>query len=184
MQTQLNHAEFKQIQKKHKNPIMFILENLEHMENIGSAFRLADGFNIEGVIIITNEELSLQKIQKTARNCEKNIPYVVVSNCVEALKIVENKGYVPLNLEITSTSKPLREYSFEGKKIALVVGNEKHGISEEMLDLVPNSTHIEMYGNNSSLNVATALSIATYHISEEIIKKKFKGGIEYEFTIL
>ena len=116
MQTQLNHAEFKQIQKQHKNPILFVLENLEHMENIGFAFRIADGFNIDGIIIIANEEISLQKIQKTARNCEKNIPYTIVSNCREALSIVQKNGYTPLNIEITSTSKPLRELSFVDKK--------------------------------------------------------------------
>ena len=37
MQKQLNHYEFKNIQKNNHNDIIFVLDNLEHEENIGSA---------------------------------------------------------------------------------------------------------------------------------------------------
>ena len=53
MQKQLTHYEFKQMQKSNKNDIIFVLDNLEHDENIGSAFRIADAFNITKIIIIT-----------------------------------------------------------------------------------------------------------------------------------
>lgn len=35
MQKQLEHYEFKQIQKQNSNEIIFVLDNLEHEENIG-----------------------------------------------------------------------------------------------------------------------------------------------------
>lgn len=56
MQKQLGHYEFKQIQKQNFNEIIFVLDNLEHEENIGLAFRLADAFNIK------KSSLLLQKI--------------------------------------------------------------------------------------------------------------------------
>ncbi|HIT16965.1 MAG TPA: hypothetical protein IAD04_01115 [Candidatus Caccosoma faecigallinarum] len=43
-----------------------ILENLEHNENIGSAFRLADAFNVKKIYIVTDRELNFRKIEKTA----------------------------------------------------------------------------------------------------------------------
>lgn len=55
MSKQLNHAEFKAHQKHFKPNIIIILENLEHEENIGSAFRLADAFNVEKILIVTNK---------------------------------------------------------------------------------------------------------------------------------
>lgn len=57
MQKQLSHHEFKTQQKENKNDIIFVLDNLEHDENIGSAFRLADAFNITKIIIIKNCEI-------------------------------------------------------------------------------------------------------------------------------
>lgn len=171
MQKQLSHQEFKQRQKLRKNNIIFVLENLQHMENIGSALRLADGFNIDSVIIISKGDLDFSKIQKTARNCNNTIEYKIVGSDDEALEILKQKHFTPINLEITSTSVPLREVDFGALgKVAIIVGNENHGVSDEMLSKVPLSAHIDLYGVNSSLNVATALAIAAYHVSESIAK--------------
>lgn len=165
---QLTHFEFKKTQKEFGNNIIFILENLEHSENIGSAFRLADAFNIEEVIIVNNGELSFEKIRKTARSSEKIVKYQIVDNIDSAIDIALNKNYTPFALEITSKSKPLREYDFSNYfGIALIVGNEKHGVKEETLLKIKNTIHIDMYGTNSSMNVASVLAIATYKISED-----------------
>lgn len=173
MQTQLTHKEFKQIQQHISNDIIFILDKLEYSENIGAAFRLADAFNITKLIIVTAEKLNTEKIKKTARSCEKKVDFELCLNIDDALKIVEKAGFTPVNLEITSTSKPISQIDFKTLgKIALIVGNEKHGVSEEALNKVALSVHINMYGNNSSMNVISALSIATYKISEDLNRKK------------
>lgn len=174
MQRQLNHFEFKQCQKQNHNDIIFVLDDLEHEENIGSAFRLADAFNIEKIIIISGKNYDLKLLQKTARSCEKVVPYLVCNNVQDALKEMEKLNYIPVNIEITSTSKPLREINFaELTKVALIVGNESRGISDEILVQVALSCHIEMYGNNSSMNVASSLAIATYKVSEDLLAKKY-----------
>lgn len=173
MQKQLEHYEFKEIQKQNSNDIIFVLDNLEHEENIGSAFRLADAFNIKKIIIISSKNLELKKIQKTARNCEKTIAYSVCQTPEEALKEIQELDFTPVNVEITSTSRPLRDFDFSKlKKVALIVGNEKSGVDERLLKEVPLSCHIEMYGNNSSMNVSTSLAIATYKVSEDLLKLK------------
>lgn len=178
MQKQLNHYEFKEKQNHNCNDIIFVLDNFEHEENIGSAFRLADAFNIKKIIIISNKEVDTKKIQKTARNCEQYIPFSIHKYSRDALDEIHKMNFIPVNIEITSTSKPLREINFAKiKKVALILGNEKHGVSDEILEQVPLSCHIEMYGNNSSMNVATSLAIATYKVSEDLLSKKNRKGI-------
>ena len=173
MQQQLNYYEFKSMQIHNRNDIIFVLDNLEHEENIGSAFRIADAFNIKKIIIINDKNLCPKKIQKTARNCEEYIDYIIFESSKEALKEIQRLGYTPVNIEITSTSKPLRDIDFgELKKVALIVGNEKHGICDEILREVDFSCHIEMYGNNSSMNVSCSLAIAAYKVSEDLLKLK------------
>lgn len=176
MQKQLGHYEFKKIQKQNSNEIIFILDNLEHEENIGSAFRLADAFNIEKIIIINSRALDFKKIRKTARNCEQIISYSIYQNIEEALKEIKDLNYTPVNIEITSTSKPLRDVDFSKlKRVALIVGNEKCGVDNKFLQEVPLSCHIEMYGNNSSMNVSTSLAITTYKVSEDLLKLNMKN---------
>ena len=173
MQKQLDHYEFKSKQEQNSNDIIFILDNFEHSENIGSAFRIADAFNIKKIIIISEQEIDMRKVQKTARNCEYNIDYSIYGSAEEALKEIERLKYTPINIEITNTSVPLRDVDFANiKKVALILGNEKHGISDKILQAVPMSCHIEMYGNNSSMNVATSLAIAAYKVSEDMFKVK------------
>lgn len=184
MQKQLGHYEFKQIQKQNSNEIIFVLDDLEHEENIGSAFRLADAFNIKKIIIISSKNLELKKIQKTARNCEKTIAYSVCQSPEEALKEIRELNFTPVNVEITSTSRPLRDFDFSKlKKVALIVGNEKRGIDERILQEVPLSCHIEMYGNNSSMNVSTSLAIASYKVSEDLLKAKNQDVLEEELNV-
>ena len=180
MNKQLDHTEFKQSQKHLKNESIFVLENLEHAENIGSAFRIADAFNYSKVVIISQSGFEVEKVKKTARSCEKHIPYEVYKSSQEALESLKEQGYCTVALEITSKSKPLRDVDFAKLgKVALIVGNEKYGVSDYMLENVKGTVHIDMYGNNSSMNVATALSIAEYKICEDCYnqnKKEYDNG--------
>ena len=50
------------------------------------------------------------------------------------------------------------------EKIALILGNERHGISASVLTKLNKSIYIPMYGKNSSMNVAQAAAIAAYTI--------------------
>ena len=79
------------------------------------------------------------------------------------------EGYQLLALEITDDSIPLDSISSkELKKVALIVGNEISGISEELLKLSDNRLHITMFGRNSSMNVAQSAGIALYEITKSL----------------
>ena len=86
------------------------------------------------------------------------------------MNYLNENGFTKIALEITNNSKPLREINFAKLgKVALIVGNERRGISKEFLSQSDKSVHIDMYGKNSSMNVATALAIACYKITEDIL---------------
>ena len=50
----------------------------------------------------------------------------------------------------------------------MVVGAERYGISENILNILDDCYHIEMYGQNSSMNVAQATSIALYELTKKL----------------
>ena len=54
------------------------------------------------------------------------------------------------------------------QKIALVIGNEQLGISAEVLELVQQTIHIEMFGKNSSMNVVQAAGIGLYSLINKL----------------
>ena len=168
MSKQLKHYEFKNRQKKFKSNVIIILENLEHEQNIGSAFRLADAFNVKKIIIVTKDTLNAKKIEKTARGCQAFVPYDICNSVTNAIEEVKAHSYTPVCVEVCDDSIPLRDCNFaKFEGVGLIVGNEKHGVSQEAMDNTAISVHIDMYGNNSSMNVSTALAITLYKCSED-----------------
>ena len=104
---------------------------------------------------------NISLIQKTARNTQKLVPFSVTTNALATVKDLKQIGYTIISIEITRTSEPLHSLKVNTfHKIAVVVGNEQDGVSADVLNFSDICTHIQMYGTNSSMNVAQATSIA------------------------
>lgn len=151
-------------------PITLICDNVTNASNIGSLFRIADAFGIEK-LIICGEHIQLgRKITKTSRATEKVVNYEI---CKSASKVVENfknDGYQVISLEITDSSKPIHKIQFsKDKPIALVIGDENFGVSESILKISDTIIHIDMFGQNSSMNVVQATNIALYEITKQLL---------------
>ena len=178
MNRQLSHKEYEHEYKKHN--LIVVLDNLEHLENIGSAFRLGDAFCVSQIIILddklvfleNNAKQNFAKIDKTARNCMNYVDYKIMPT-KSFVELAKNNKLNLIALEITNSSKAIEEVHFLGNdNLTLIIGNEKTGVQEELLKEVKSSVHINMFGNNSSLNVANALAIALYKISSDLNNKK------------
>lgn len=139
--------------------------------NIGSLFRLADAFNIEKIIFSgTPINLKSNRLRRTARGTFENVDFDYSENSLDVIENYKSKGYEPVALEITSDSIALDTLNLKkDSRILLIVGNERHGISEMVLDMVPTKVHISMFGNNSSMNVSQATGIALYEFSKTFL---------------
>ena len=164
---QLNH--YNSNFKKQKYPIKVICDNVTNAPNIGSLFRIADAFGIEELIFCGSDIPLGKRMTKTSRSTEKYVTHSVSENIevvIETLKA--NNNYV-IALEITENSQPITEFKLKtNQPIALILGDENFGISETILKQVDAVVHINMYGNNSSMNVVQATSIALYEITKQL----------------
>lgn len=138
--------------------------------NIGSLFRLADAFSIEKILFCGSPvNLNSNRLKRTARATVEKVPSEYYEEAPEAFLKYESLGYKPFALEITGDSVPLQSFNFaEEQKILLVVGNERHGISKQLLEKIEVKMHINMFGHNSSMNVAQATGIAFYEITKTL----------------
>lgn len=150
---------------------MLVLDSITSPANVGSLFRLADAFNIEKIIFCgsTFADLSSNRLKRTARSTVNTVPAEQQENSIETCKDLASQGYTILALEITGTSEPLDALSYDQfEKVALVVGNENSGIEEDILKTAHKSLHINMFGRNSSMNVAQATGIALFEITKSL----------------
>ncbi len=167
MSQQLHHDTNRFTKKKF--PITLVCDHVNSPANIGSIFRIADSFGIERIYFCGQDITVVSKrMQRTARSTYEVVPYLQTEDIKEVITKLKAEDYTILSLEITEDSIPVSEYRLEAsERIALVIGEENSGVSEEILNVSKQSIHINMYGNNSSMNVATATGIALYEITKQ-----------------
>ena len=74
---------------------------------------------------------------------------------------LKRDGYRLVGLEQTDDSHCLFDYLF-ARRTVLVVGNERSGLSDELLQIMDDVVEIPVYGLPHAFNAATAASIAMY----------------------
>ncbi|WP_109300115.1 TrmH family RNA methyltransferase [Aquimarina sp. AU474] len=151
-------------------PITLICDRVNSPANIGSIFRIADSFGIEQ-IYFCGEDISIisKRMQRTARSTHEFVPFTQSEDITDVINQLKKEQYFIISLEITTNSIPISEYQLASpKKVALIIGEESFGVSDEALALSDQNLHINMYGKNSSMNVATATGVALYEMTKQL----------------
>ena len=162
---QLTHEE-NQFERK-TFPITLVCDHIYFQQNIGSLFRISEAFGVENIIFLGKDiPLTPRKINKTSRSTHLYVPYQIIEETSELITyLLENKFEI-IALEITNNSKPLKEIIIpENKKIAVLIGSEINGVSDELLKISNQIVHINMFGKNSSMNVSQATSVILYELT-------------------
>lgn len=156
--------------KQQSFPITLVCDNVTNAPNIGSLFRIADAFGIEK-IIFCGEHIPLgRKMTKASRATEKVVAFETNESVSEVVSNLKKEEYTIVSLEITNNSLPIHKFQFHKEKpIALIVGDENFGISEDILKISNAIIHINMFGKNSSMNVVQATNIALYEITKQLM---------------
>ena len=157
--------------------IIVVAHNIRSTHNVGAIFRTAEGFGISKIILsgytpfprIDNDprlphiaERLTNQIRKTALNAETLVPFEYQEEPdIEGLK---EQGYRIIGLELADDSIALPNYKTP-EKVALILGEEVHGIPEELLEECETIIEIPMVGQKESFNVSVAAGIAMYHLS-------------------
>lgn len=156
--------------QKRTFPIILVCDNVTNTPNMGSLFRTADAFGVEKLILCGEHIVLGRKITKTSRATEKVMPYEIFESASKVVDDLKSKGYQIISLEITHSSQPLHSYIFSKEKpMALVIGDENFGVSEAILKNSDAIVHIDMFGQNSSMNVVQATNIALYEITKQLL---------------
>jgi tRNA G18 (ribose-2'-O)-methylase SpoU len=108
-------------------------------------------------------------IGKIARDGADTIKIDIHRTLPPMLKELTQQGYQLVGLEQTTDSVNLHDFRFE-RKTALVVGNERSGLGDDVLRLLDRVVEIPVYGLPYSYNVATAAAMALYEYCRQFPK--------------
>jgi len=156
-----------------KLPLTVVLDDVRSMHNVGSVFRTADAFRLEQVVLcgITGCPPHAE-IHKTALGAEDSVNWIYETSALEAVKHLKEKGYIILSVEQAEGSTMLHHFEpEEGRKYAIVLGNEVKGVHQEVIDESDGCLEIPQLGTKHSMNVSVTGGIVIYHFAWHLILK-------------
>lgn len=99
--------------------------------------------------------------RKIARDAAETLEIESHRTLPPVLEKLRSDGYRLVGLEQTSNSKNLHQYEFV-RRTALVIGNERTGLTEDLLKQLDDVVEIPVWGLPFSYNVATATAMTLY----------------------
>jgi len=155
-----------------KNKFYLILPDIRSCHNVGAMFRTADACGVSKLFLVgyTAQPPKIQ-IDKVSLGAEKWMPWEHRKDLRRLISSLKKKKVCIVGLEKNDSSVDIKDLKLKFKKdVALIVGNEVDGISDDILELCDKVVHIPMHGKKESLNVSIAAGIAMYEISRKFIK--------------
>jgi len=157
--------------------IIVIAHNIRSTYNIGSIFRTCEGFGVSKIIIsgyspypkLPNdtrlphiESKLTAQIHKTALGAETIVPFEYQEK--PELNSLKEQGFTIVGLEQDERSISIKKYIVPSK-IALLLGEEVKGITDDLRDQCDDLIEIPMVGQKESFNVSVATGIALYALT-------------------
>lgn len=156
------------VMTKRHDDFCLILENLSEDLNMSAIARTAEAFGVGLVCIITPVEQKKPRLSmNTSSGAIKWLEIEYYTDTAECFNSVKSRGFQLVGALVDPTAKVLWEQNFEGK-VAVVVGNEAHGLSEVAQQMMDHNVYLPMIGMTESLNVGVAAGIFLY----EVIRQK------------
>lgn len=167
-----NRSTIDSLHKVKKLPVYVILNSIRSAYNVGSIFRTSDGAMIEKLYLcgytphpaLPGTLTGNKEILKTALGATESVKWKYVKDPKEVILKLRSEGIKICALELTDSSQPYYNLKNASFPLALLVGNEIGGVSQELLDLCDFSIEIPQFGIKQSLNVAVAYGITIFEL--------------------
>ncbi len=150
-----------------RQPIYAVLDNLRSAFNVGSIIRTADCALVGKVYFCGyTAHPPHKKLDKTSLGALPYVPWAYHPTVADALSELKQMNIPIVALELTNRSDLIWDVSFP-MPVALVLGNEALGVSQDALNMADQVVEVPMLGYKNSLNVAVAFGVTVYEIQRQ-----------------
>ncbi len=162
---QLGRKTVQEMNEMIKLPIIAVLENVRSAYNVGSIFRTADAFLLEGVYLCGYTAHPPHKeIKKTALGADESVQWKHFKTITEAINDLKKRGHKIYSIEQATGSVKLQEIQYAGEKIAIIFGNEVSGVEQSTIEQCDGCIEIPQLGMKHSLNVSVAAGVVLWEL--------------------
>ena len=159
--------------------ITFVLNNIYYTQNISAVLRSCECFGIQD-LYITGDSPSTHINKHVALGASNWVDvhrrtYMPDRDTLSALK---DKGYRLVVTLPEPGATSLYDFNLEAGKAAVVMGNEKDGVSEAVREMADEYMYIPMSGFSQSLNISVSAAV----IMSEMIRKLSVSDIDWKIS--
>lgn len=147
-----------------RQPIHVVLDNLRSAYNVGSIFRTADAAAVAHIHLCgMSAHPPHRKLAKTALGAFDYVPWTYYERNRDCLDALQALNIPVVAVEVAENAVSMADFAWP-KPVAVVFGNEVHGVNERVLRRAQAVVRIPMHGHKNTINVATAFGIVVYAI--------------------
>lgn len=144
-----------------RNPLLLVLDGITDTRNFGAIGRTSDCAGVDAIVIPERNSVSVTPdAMKTSAGGLLYVPVCREKSIKDTVKFLKANGY----RIVAATEKGARDYTEADYTVpvAIVMGNEETGISDEVLRLCDDLAAIPILGQIGSLNVSVAAGVMLY----------------------
>lgn len=145
-----------------------VLDNVENPTNVGAILRNCAALFVDGVLLTDQscDPLYRRSIRVSMGNVF-NIKHAYIDSD-NYIEILHNLGYKVVCFALRNNSINIEDAELnKQEKLAIVLGSEGYGISQEHIDRADYVCKIDMNSEVDSLNVASASAIALWQLCKK-----------------
>ncbi|MBQ8051279.1 MAG: RNA methyltransferase [Bacteroidaceae bacterium] len=170
--TEMQRLSVEEYRDSRKTPLVVVLDHVRSLYNVGSIFRTADAFRLEGVCLCgITARPPHPEIHKTALGAEDSVPWQYFERTEDCVRYLKQSGYTILAVEQCDKSTMLSsEFRVQSSKLAVVLGNEVKGVQQQVVDMCDGCLEIPQFGTKHSMNVSVAAGIVIWQLFNALKK--------------
>lgn len=142
--------------------VAVVLDGLYDPGNRSAVYRTAEGLGLLEMHVVRPEESRKRHARAVSRGAEKWLRIAYHPTPAEAVRSLHAAGYRVLTSRLDAGALPLSSISF-AQPTALVFGNERDGVCQELHDLADGSFALPMNGLVESYNISVAAGMTLYY---------------------
>lgn len=146
-----------------REPFFLILDRITDVRNFGAIARTVECAGLDGIIIGESGNAPITgDAMKTSAGALSYLPVCRTSNMKKTIQYLKESG-IQVIACTEKADKTIYQLDFKSP-VALIVGSEEDGISNQLLKEADHVVKIPMRGKIESLNVSVATGIAIYEV--------------------
>lgn len=176
---------FKRVIKGRTRHVTVVLEDLYQPHNASAVLRSCDCFGVQDVHIIENTH-EFQVSPDVALGSSKWLSMHrynrIEHNTLNAYNALRDAGYMIVATSPHADDCMIDELPID-KKLALVFGTEKEGLSKVAMENADCFAKIPMYGFTESFNISVSAALSLFSVTERVRKSNIDWHLTEEESV-